>query len=761
MDEGFHQDVEVPNATSDVETPVDALIGQIIDNRYEVLSRLGKGGMGSVYRVRETATGTEYALKMISPELADKKILAKRLEHEAIAAKTLTHANIAAIYDVGKAQNDAPYLVMDLIDGKGLDELLKAETVLTPDRAFAIFIQIAEALVHAHYKGVVHRDLKPSNILLTQTPSGQDFVKIVDFGIAKIADSHNSDKTKLTQAGELLGTPFYMSPEQCKGDDLDGRSDIYSLGCVMYEVLAGRPPFADNNPVKVLLKHISEQPPVLPKHAGISANLRSITTRCLEKDPADRYQTSQSLLSDLELAREGKPILQRSAPRAVLRKQKLILAASVAVIAIGAFASQLFVTRPTQLPPQSLRPVHEQRRPERFNGKTLSQWTNLIEQSPNDPELYLNRGSLHDIRDERTNALDDFTRAINLKPDYIAALIRRSYVYTLVADYKKALADATKVIALDPDSDGGYNVRAVVNTAMERFSQACTDYEKSIKLNDLPPAHYGLASARLKLGDYTGAQAAIGKAIENGQDYNARPSYEGLAGVISTFKRDFPDAEKWLTKATNNPDARGVEWQELAYYYVSTNQMPQAEQALRQAKAIETFPARGYRVAGEIYRTAGNYDQAVKELSAATSLEEYPPGYREKAVSLLGLNQWRSAHEELLKSLQLNPFSPITLSYLALVEDHLGMKTEASTHLSKAFTDSTVPPICYVNRAAIELNNNQPRKALADADHAIQIDPWLKEAYSVRSEIHQRLKNTQLASDDKEKSDKLLSHLDL
>src|SRR5438067_2153863 len=183
MDEDLKQQQKQPNLVvmddAPPPPPVDTMIGQIIDARYEVLAQLGKGGMGTVYKVRDISSGTEYALKMISPELAEKRILAKRLEHEAIAAKTLTHANIVAIYDVGKCDNEAPYLIMDLVHGKGLDELLKEEAVLPPDRAISIFIQIAEALVHAHYKGVVHRDLKPSNILLSKTDSGQDVVKLV------------------------------------------------------------------------------------------------------------------------------------------------------------------------------------------------------------------------------------------------------------------------------------------------------------------------------------------------------------------------------------------------------------------------------------------------------------------------------------------------------------------------------------------------------------------------------------------------------
>ena len=232
-------------------------IGDIVDDKYEILAHIGSGGMGEVYKVRDRGTQILYALKMISPHLADQKTLAKRLEHEARAARTLVHGNIVSVYDVGHGADGAPYLIMDYVEGDSLEDLLKQETVLTAERALTISLQIAEALVHAQQKQVVHRDLKPSNILMTKTPAGTDMVKIVDFGIAKISDQEKADKTKLTQAGELLGTPLYMSPEQCTGEELDVRSDIYSFGCIMYEMLTGKSPYAAENSVKVILKHLS------------------------------------------------------------------------------------------------------------------------------------------------------------------------------------------------------------------------------------------------------------------------------------------------------------------------------------------------------------------------------------------------------------------------------------------------------------------------------------------------------------------------
>jgi eukaryotic-like serine/threonine-protein kinase len=195
-----------------------SFIGKVIDDRYQIISHIGSGGMGSVYLAVDQNTNTEYALKFIASGLAEQEHLVKRLEHEARAAKSLSHAHIVPVYDVGKDSGSSPYLIMGYVTGESLEDVLNSEGSLKSNRATNVFIQIAEALAHAHEKGIVHRDLKPSNILLTKKENVEDFVKIVDFGIAKIADEYNADKTKLTQTGELVGSPLYMSPEQCRGD---------------------------------------------------------------------------------------------------------------------------------------------------------------------------------------------------------------------------------------------------------------------------------------------------------------------------------------------------------------------------------------------------------------------------------------------------------------------------------------------------------------------------------------------------------------
>lgn len=730
-------------------------LGAVIDDRYEVLAHIGSGGMGEVYKVLDRTTQSVYALKMISPRLAEQKILAKRLEHEAQAARTLVHGNIVSVYDVGTSTDGAPYLIMDYIEGDSLENLLVKEALLTPKRALPIFIQIAEALVHAQQKSIVHRDLKPSNILLTRTPGGEDMVKIVDFGIAKVSDQDRADKTKLTQTGELLGTPLYMSPEQCTGEDLDARSDIYSFGCIMHEVLTGKSPFAADNPVKVILKHLNDNPPSIPSNLGVSSDLKELIGRCLEKHRADRYQSAVDVHIDLERVLDNRKIRAHKRRRRITRRTKLV-ASAVALSMLGALTG-IFVIQSISSRNEKRPVAAQQFRPEQFAGKTMSQWTNAIEQDPDDPHLYFYRGMLHAARDERTNAIDDFSQAINLKPTYLEAYKHRAFMYNMTAQYEKADADANKLIELNPGSATSYETRAEVFHFRDQFSESAGDWKKALAIDNNEYYYYGLAQELMKLAKYKEGQEAIGIAIAGDPKQG---TYAGISGLMYAFTHEFDKAHKMLKLATESPRARGVEWTELAYYYACVGKLAEGEEAIERAKSLETFPARAYRLAGEYYRSSGQFEKAIKEFNASTSLEEYPPGYRERAAAYMSQGQWRSAHSDLKKSLKLNPYSPKTLAFLAQVESKLGMRKEADEHIAQAIKGKELEPIIYVSEASVELDKGNEKKALDAASRAIELDPWLKEGYEMRSEIRKRLNDIHGADKDRKKAGEMLSRLD-
>lgn len=272
--------------------------GQVFAGQYEIISVLGRGGMSIVYRARHRLMDRLVAIKLLQGETDN--VAVERFKQEAKAASSLNHPNIIGIYDFGIIDNQ-PYLVMDCLEGKTLGDILDDEVVLSLDRSVSLFRQACYGLEHAHKNGIVHRDLKPGNLCLVKDENGKEMLKIVDFGIAKLV-GHTSGQLNLTQTGEIFGSPLYMSPEQCMAKPLDIRSDIYSLGCVMYECLTGRPPLRGDTAYETMTMHVSKTPDsfnTVAPNLSINPSLEAIIFRCLEKKPDDRYQSVSEILQDL------------------------------------------------------------------------------------------------------------------------------------------------------------------------------------------------------------------------------------------------------------------------------------------------------------------------------------------------------------------------------------------------------------------------------------------------------------------------------
>ena len=275
----------------------------MIGEKYQVVSLIGSGGMGTVYRVQQLLLGKEFALKFL--DLHKKSdVTVRRFQQEARTASQLQHPTLVEVHDFGMYGDNQPYLVMDLVEGETLAQILKRKGALSTDYVIALFIQLCFGLMYAHERGVVHRDIKPANIMLLHPD--QDFtegnVKIVDFGIAKLTQSEDGQIQSLTKTGEVFGSPLYMSPEQCKGATIDRRSDIYSLGCVIFECLTGSPPFFGDTAMSTMMKKLSEQPVSLKEGSlgrEFPAALEDIVRKCLSIKPEDRYQDLSRLTKDL------------------------------------------------------------------------------------------------------------------------------------------------------------------------------------------------------------------------------------------------------------------------------------------------------------------------------------------------------------------------------------------------------------------------------------------------------------------------------
>ncbi len=280
---------------------LDPLVGQTIDGRYVVENVLGEGGMGTVYRAKHVALARALAMKVLKADLAREEDLSARFLQEARATAAIKHPNVVSITDFGRLPDERPYFVMELLAGRTLAALLKAGGALPPPDAARIGIAIAEGLEAAHAAGVIHRDMKPDNVFLI----GAKEIRIVDFGAAMMVGA-----TRITKAGVVFGTPYYMSPEQAGGKTVDHRADIYALGVMLYEMITGRVPFEGDTYMGVLTQHmfVAPKPPseILPELDGKLGALEGVVLRTLEKDPSMRYASMRELADAISLALDAR-----------------------------------------------------------------------------------------------------------------------------------------------------------------------------------------------------------------------------------------------------------------------------------------------------------------------------------------------------------------------------------------------------------------------------------------------------------------------
>jgi eukaryotic-like serine/threonine-protein kinase len=284
--------------------PNDPFIGrEILNGEFRILQRIGTGGMGSVYKAEQPEMNRMVAIKILHPKLTNRQDLASRFRREARAMAQLTHPNTVKVFNYGELEDGSLYFVMEFLEGRNLNRVVKRDGPLSVERAVPILIQVCGALQEAHGAGIIHRDLKPENIFLSKQMGLEEYPKVLDFGLAKVTEQQmRPGSVNLTQEGMVFGTPEFMSPEQAQGQPLEATSDIYSLAVILYEALTGKLPFDARSPMEYIQKHVVEPPiPVSDRVPGLKfpKGLDEVIAQALAKSPRDRYQSAIEFAASL------------------------------------------------------------------------------------------------------------------------------------------------------------------------------------------------------------------------------------------------------------------------------------------------------------------------------------------------------------------------------------------------------------------------------------------------------------------------------
>ena len=536
--------------------------------RYEIRSKIGAGGMGEVYLAEDTQLGRRVAIKLLSPELVADERANKRLVKEARAAATLDHPNICSIYEVSE-EDDRSFIVMQHIEGETLDIRMKRQPFDLPE-SLSIAMQVAEALAEAHAHGIIHRDIKPANIIIT--PRGK--VKVLDFGLAKIVSGEVAVDTEaetamlLTQTGVVLGTAPYMSPEQLRAEQLDSRSDIFSYGTVLYEIMSGRRPFEARSVAELTSAILMRDPPPLQSHSGaMPAGFEALILKCLEKEPARRYQTMVELLVDLDrVSREfdsGNVVASISDAPTVrmdtaaskqqatwrrLAKSRAALALIVLVIcALALVGYQRFFRRPT----------------------ISNQPINKYESSPAyDTYLRAKVNLKSENLAQIDNAISLLKQAISVDPKLApgwaelarAYNLKSFYFYASDAEKKPLNEDAAvaveKALSLDPDLAEGHYARGIILWTHDNHfphEPAIQSYRRALQLDpNFDEAHHQLGVVYFHIGLFDKGWAELEKATTiNPSNTLAHFRF----GVIDLYRGKYEDAYTIFksTPLTTNP----------------------------------------------------------------------------------------------------------------------------------------------------------------------------------------------------------------
>jgi len=672
--------------------------GEKFGDRYTIIEEIGRGGMGRVYKAEDHELGITVVLKMIRPELSSRPHMVDQFRKETLLGRSISHENVVRIHDLGVI-NDIRYISMDFIKGENLAELIQTSGSLTLATCFQIALQICQALKAAHQKGIIHQDLKPQNIMIDN--SGK--VYVTDFGLAKSLSG-----PKAGPSGRISGTPKYFSPEQARGEEPDQRSDIYSLGIILYEMTTGKTPFKADTAEAYIRMHTSEKPaPPSKANPSIPPACGKIILRCLEKKKEDRYQTVEELLRELEIQRK-----QRHIPVVIdnIKKWQRTLITAVLTFLLGFAAFKLIpIIRPPVPPLRGRTSIAVMYAVNNSGDKSLNdlRWvipyymiTDLTQSKylsvlPHDRLLQL----LSDMK--QSNEERPFSRTLDRIADAAAVQYFVLPSFTKVGDdflisflVRKAKSDATLGEA---DNVKGKNLVAMVEDLSSKvksrlnFSPADIAGDYNQKLAQITPSsleavrYYIDAEKSSMEGDFTGSNQVLGKAVKEDPDY-------ALAYLLMAdnyiYLREYDKNRLYLQKALALVDHVSEKDRLIIQGYASLilNESPlKAIECYKKLIAFDPKDQDSYIKLGAIWRNLEEWDLAMGQFENALMINpESSVALENKVYIYAAMGRYQEAVEICEASAKIHPKDAYFLRHLPLLYLSQGLYDRASAELEKA-----------------------------------------------------------------------------